>query len=102
MTYSPFSLYMISRQKAPAYDTCELFRATHSHNPIQYSHIVALTPHFFTCLQYTIKLSSETMRFFPLESERIVTNVIPFIILIHNKILSTFYLISSPMIMGII
>ena len=28
--------------KAPDFDACGLFRATHSHTPIQYSHIVGL------------------------------------------------------------
>ena len=39
--------------KAPNYDTYELFRATHSHNSTQYSHIVGLSSHFFDpILQY--------------------------------------------------
>ncbi|WNV58182.1 hypothetical protein RJD28_01035 [Oscillospiraceae bacterium NTUH-002-81] len=29
------------------YDTYELFRATHSHNSPQHSHIVGLTSHFY-------------------------------------------------------
>ena len=33
--------------KAPNYDTYELFRATHSHNSPQYSHIVGLSSHFY-------------------------------------------------------
>ena len=33
--------------KAPNYDTYGLFRALHSRNPIQYSHIVELTSHFY-------------------------------------------------------
>ena len=33
--------------KAPNYDTYELFRATHSHNSTQYSHIVGLSSHFY-------------------------------------------------------
>ena len=33
--------------KAPNYDTYGLFRALHSHNPIQYSHIVELASHFY-------------------------------------------------------
>ena len=32
--------------KAPNYDTYGLLRATHSHNPPQYSHIVGYSPHF--------------------------------------------------------
>ena len=32
--------------KSPNYDACGLFRAMHSHNPPNYSHIVGLTSHF--------------------------------------------------------
>ena len=39
-----FLIFMISGAKAPDFDACGLFRATHSHNPIQYSHIVGLVP----------------------------------------------------------
>ena len=33
--------------KDPNYDACGLFRALHSHNPAQYSHIVGYTSHFY-------------------------------------------------------
>ena len=33
--------------KAPNNDANGLFRATHSHNPTRYSHIMVLTPHFY-------------------------------------------------------
>ena len=33
--------------KAPNDDAYGLFRALHSHNPIQYSHIVGLASHFY-------------------------------------------------------
>ena len=33
--------------KAPNYDACGLFRAAHSHNPTQYSHIVGYASHFY-------------------------------------------------------
>ena len=33
--------------KVPNYDACGLFRALHSHNPPQYSHIVGLPSHFY-------------------------------------------------------
>ena len=33
--------------KAPNIDTYGLFRAVHSHNPTQYSHIVGLKSHFW-------------------------------------------------------
>ncbi|WP_456081921.1 hypothetical protein [Mediterraneibacter sp.] len=29
------------------FDACGLLRATHSHNPTQYSHIVGLSSHFY-------------------------------------------------------
>ena len=32
--------------KAPDFDACGLFRAVHSYNPAQYSHIVGLKLHF--------------------------------------------------------
>ena len=35
---------MMSESKAPDFDTYGLLRATHSHNPTQYSHIVGLSP----------------------------------------------------------
>jgi len=33
--------------KVPNYDAYGLFRALHSHNPPQYSHIVGLSSHFY-------------------------------------------------------
>ena len=39
--------FMMSGAKAPNYDTYGLFRATHSHNPTLYSHIVGLSSHFY-------------------------------------------------------
>ena len=33
--------------KSPNYDAYGLFRALHSHNPLQYSHIVGLSSHFY-------------------------------------------------------
>ena len=33
--------------KAPDFDTYGLLRATHSHNPTQYSHIVGLSSPFY-------------------------------------------------------
>ena len=38
---------MMLGSKALNYDTYELFRATHSHNSTQYSHIVGLSSHFY-------------------------------------------------------
>ena len=38
---------MMLRSKAPNYDAYGLFRALHSHNPTQYSHIVGLASHFY-------------------------------------------------------
>ena len=37
----------ISGSKAPDFDASGLFRATHYHNPTQYSHIVGLSSHFY-------------------------------------------------------
>ena len=37
----------MSGSKAPDFDAYGLFRATHSHNPTQYSHIVGLSSHFY-------------------------------------------------------
>ena len=39
--------YMMSGSKAPDFDAYGLLRATHSHNPTQYSHIVGLSSHFY-------------------------------------------------------
>ena len=33
--------------KDPNYDAYGLFRASHSYNPLQYSHIVGLSSHFY-------------------------------------------------------
>ena len=33
--------------KVPNYDAYGLFRALHSHNPPQYSHIMGLSSHFY-------------------------------------------------------
>ena len=38
---------MMSGSKAPDFDAYGLFRAAHSHNPPQYSHIVGLSSHFY-------------------------------------------------------
>ena len=38
---------MMSGSKAPYSDAYGLFRATHSHNPTLYSHIVGLSSHFY-------------------------------------------------------
>ena len=40
-------MIMMSGPKAPDFDAYGLFRATHSHNPTQYSHIVGLSSHFY-------------------------------------------------------
>mgnify|MGYP001030832461 CR=1 FL=1 len=37
----------MSGSKVPDFDAYGLLRATHSHNPTQYSHIVKLTLHFY-------------------------------------------------------
>ncbi len=38
---------MMSGAKVPDFDAYGLFRAAHSHNPPQYSHIVGLSSHFY-------------------------------------------------------
>ena len=38
---------MMSESKTPDFDAYGLFRATHSHNPTLYSHIVGLSSHFY-------------------------------------------------------
>ena len=38
---------MMSGAKVPDFDAYGLFRAAHSHNPTQYSHIVELSSHFY-------------------------------------------------------
>ncbi|MFR3423376.1 MAG: hypothetical protein ACLTTO_06960 [Lachnospiraceae bacterium] len=38
---------MMLESKVPNYDAYGLFRALHSHNPLQYSHIVGLSSHFY-------------------------------------------------------
>ena len=38
---------MMSGAKVPDVDAYGLFRAAHSHNPPQYSHIVGLSSHFY-------------------------------------------------------
>ena len=43
----PWHHKMMSGSKAPDFDACGLLRATHSHNPTQYSHIVGLSSHFY-------------------------------------------------------
>ncbi|RGY79285.1 hypothetical protein DXA18_13000 [Dorea sp. AM58-8] len=44
---SPFLSYIYDvGVKSSNYDACGLFRAMHSHNPPNYSHIVGLTSHF--------------------------------------------------------
>ncbi len=37
-----FLYFYVVRVKSPEFDAYELFRATHSHNSTQYSHIVGL------------------------------------------------------------
>ena len=44
---SYWAYIMMSGSKAPDFDAYGLFRATHSHNSTQYSHIVGLSSHFY-------------------------------------------------------
>ena len=43
----PVNENMMSGSKTPDFDAYGLLRATHSHNPTQYSHIVGLSSHFY-------------------------------------------------------
>ena len=43
--YNGYRMMWVS--KVPNYDAYGLFRALHSHNPPQYSHIVGLSSHFY-------------------------------------------------------
>ena len=44
--------------KVPNYDAYGLFRALHSHNPLQYSHIVGLSSHFYVYASVGAKRTS--------------------------------------------
>ena len=59
-------IYMMLGSKAPNCDAYGLFRATHSHNPPQYSHIVEYTSHFYAHIGAGLKafhlLMSKLMR----------------------------------------
>ena len=44
--------------KAPNNDANGLFRATHSPNPTRYSHIMALTPHFYAHIGWVMFLTT--------------------------------------------
>ena len=48
--------YMMSGSKAPDFDAYGLLRATHSHNPTQYSHIVGLSSHFYAHIGAGLKV----------------------------------------------
>ena len=45
---------MMSGSKAPDFDTYGLLRATHYHNPTQYSHIVGLSSHFYAHIGWRV------------------------------------------------
>lgn len=47
--------YYDVRGKSPDFDAYELFRATHSHNSTQYSHIVELSSHFYALMSLIIR-----------------------------------------------
>ena len=51
---------MMSGAKVPDFDAYGLFRAAHSHNPPQYSHIVGLSSHlhYFLSPTFTVKSRS--------------------------------------------
>ena len=47
---------MMLGSKAPNYDAYGLFRASHSHNPLRYSHIVGLSSHFYAHIGAGLKV----------------------------------------------
>ena len=48
---------MMSGAKVPDFDAYGLFRAAHSHNPPQYSHIVGLSSHFYAHIVFRPHMS---------------------------------------------
>ena len=56
------SIYMMPGSKAPDFDTYGLLRATHSHNPTQYSHIVGLS---YSLLMWLIIRMKKLLYLFP-------------------------------------
>ena len=46
----------MSGAKVPDFDAYGLFRAAHSHNPPQYSHIVGLSSHFYAHIGAGLKV----------------------------------------------
>ena len=52
---------MMSGAKVPDFDAYGLFRAAHSHNPTQYSHIVGLASHFYAHIGAGPKVSRPLM-----------------------------------------
>ena len=52
----------MSGSKAPDFDACGLLRATHSHNPTQYSHIVGLSSHVYAHIGAGPKVFHPLMR----------------------------------------
>ena len=48
--------YKMLESRPPDFDAGELFRATHSHNPTQYSHIVGLASHFYAHIRAGTKI----------------------------------------------
>ncbi|WP_278997807.1 hypothetical protein [[Ruminococcus] lactaris] len=47
---------MMSGSKAPDFDAYGLLRATHSHNPTKYSHIVGLSSHLYAHIGEGLKV----------------------------------------------
>ena len=52
---------MMLGSKVPNYDAYGLFRALHSHNPTQYSHIVGLASHFYAHIGAGLKVFQPPM-----------------------------------------
>ena len=52
----------MSGAKVPDFDAYGLFRAAHSHNPPQYSHIVGLSSHFYAHIRECVTRSKPTYK----------------------------------------
>ena len=55
------SVPFIQTQLMYIYYACGLFRATHSHTPARYSHIVKLTLHFYAHIEAGLKVFNPHM-----------------------------------------
>ena len=52
----------MSGAKVPDFDAYGLFRAAHSHNPPQYSHIVGLSSHFYAHIKGSTTITRRAIK----------------------------------------